>query len=289
MKYALRNGERFDIDSSQDKLLHSLYTSICGRVLMKIATNRFFSKIGGFLLSRKFSKRFIKSFVENNNIDLSIYEKDTFTSYNDFFTRKIKMEYRPIDMENTHFISPCDAKLSVSPIKETGLFYIKNSIYTVNSLLQNTELAQHFIDGVACVFRLTVDDYHRYCYIADATKTKNVHIKGKLHTVNPIANEVYPIYKENSREYTILKTDNLGDILIMEVGALMVGKINNNELNEAQVKRGEEKGYFEFGGSTIIVLTQKDKIKIDKDIIKNSRDGYETKVKMGEKIGISLN
>ena len=129
-----------------------------------------------------------------------------------------------------------------------------------------------------------MDDYHRYCYIADGEKTANIHIPGVLHTVNPIANDVYPIYVQNSREYSLLRTDTFGDVLMMEVGALLVGKIVNHH-EASSVRRGQEKGYFQFGGSTVVLLLEKDRVQLDEDIITNSRENCETIVKMGEKIG----
>ena len=105
-----------------------------------------------------------------------------------------------------------------------------------------------------------------------------------LHTVNPIANDRYPIYKENAREYSVLHSENFGDILMMEVGALLVGRIVNHH-QRARVTRGEEKGYFQFGGSTVVLLLEAGTAKIDDDILENSRANIETVVRMGEKIG----
>lgn len=154
----------------------------------------------------------------------------------------------------------------------------------MESLLRSKKLAKRYEDGILLLFRLTVDDYHRYCYIDNGTKTRNWHIPGVFHTINPLASKVFPIYKENTREFSILKSENYGNILIMEVGALLVGKIVNYH-EEMKVKRGDEKGRFEFGGSTIIVCLEKGKAKIDTDIINNSLKDIETMVKMGEKIG----
>ena len=108
-----------------------------------------------------------------------------------------------------------------------------------------------------------------------------------LHTVNPVANDHYPIYKENSREYSILHSEHLSDVLMMEVGALLVGKIVNHH-NRARVMRGEEKGYFQFGGSTVVLLLQEGRARIDDDILENSRENIETIVRMGERIGIAV-
>ena len=129
-----------------------------------------------------------------------------------------------------------------------------------------------------------MDDYHRYCYVADGEKGENVFLPGVLHTVNPIACDHYPIYKENAREYSVLQTEDWGPILMMEVGALMVGKIVNHH-GAARVLRGQEKGYFQFGGSTVVLLVGKDRLALDEKIISNSQQGLETRVLYGETIG----
>ena len=123
--------------------------------------------------------------------------------------------------------------------------------------------------------------------MADGTVGPSVRIPGALHTVNPIANDHIPIYKENAREYCTLETREFGEITVMEVGALLVGKIVNHPAGP-QVKRGEEKGFFRFGGSTVILLFKAGSLQPDADLLTNSRDGFETVVKYGEKIGTSL-
>lgn len=285
MKYANRIGMRWDEDSFQDKLLSRMYGCLPGRCLIKILVHPVFSKIGGAFLSSPLSKPMIKRFVKKHSIDLTRYTTENFKSYNEFFTRKLKREKLNINMQKDVFISPCDSKLSVSEIREKGVFHIKHTDYTVASLLKNQQLADEFIGGTAFIFRLTVDDYHRYCYPDWCFKQESTKIKGILHTVNPVANDKYPIYKENAREYSILETENFGKLLYMEVGALMVGKISNHHLI-GQFNKGDEKGMFQFGGSTIILMTQRDAVKVDEDIWSNSKEGYETIVSIGEKIGI---
>ena len=140
-------------------------------------------------------------------------------------------------------------------------------------------------NGYCLIFRLGVDDYHRYCYVDDGVKEKNVHIPGKFHTVNPIANDYEPIYKTNTREYTKIKSKIYGDVIQMEVGALCVGRIVNYE-EKAVVISGTEKGKFEFGGSTVVVFLKKDKIMLRDDLINASEQGIELCVKMGEALGI---
>ena len=263
-----------------------LYRNFIGRLILKLLIRSWVSKLGGFYMNRKCSKGMIKKFVKKNNIDLSQYDMTNIKCYNDFFTRKIIDGARNINMESNKLISPCDSKLQAFKINEESIFNIKDSYYKVEDLIQNKELAKEYINGYCLIFRLTVDDYHRYCYVDNGTKTKNTPIKGVLHTVNPIALERYNFYKTNSREYCILETENFGKIIQVEVGALMVGKISNHH-QEYTFTKGEEKGMFLFGGSTIVLLV-KENIKIDEDILFNTSNNDETVVRYGEAIGTKI-
>lgn len=234
-------------------------------------------------MNSRLSTPMIKKFILKNNIDMTEFESIKYKSYNEFFTRKILPEKRKISDSPTHFISPCDSKLTAYKITEDAVFNIKKSKYSVTDLLQNETLASRYIGGTILIFRLSVDDYHRYCYIDDGYQEKNIHIKGVLHTVQPVSLKRYNIYKENSREYTVLHTKHFGDIIQVEVGALLVGKIKNLHENYT-FKKGEEKGYFEFGGSTICLLVPSNVI-IDREILDNTQNGLETCVKYGERIG----
>ena len=283
--YITRDGTKIDGTTGQDHLLEVIYGHALTRMLLRPFLSPAVSDICGKFLSTRLSRRIIPSFVKKNHIDLSIYEKQEFDSYNAFFTRKIKVEQRPITDQKNVLISPSDGKVTAYPITQKGRFWIKHTQYTAAQLLKDERLAERYMGGWIYVIRLTVDDYHRYCYVADGRKSKQRKIRGVLHTVNPVANDYYPIYKMNSREYCLLKTKEFGTILLMEVGALMVGKINNHEEDSAQVKRGDEKGMFEFGGSTIVVMTEPGMTKPDKDIIQNTKVQAETLVKMGEPIG----
>lgn len=270
----------------QDRFLALLYGSAAGRLLLKPLVSPIVSRIAGAFLSTRLSKVFIKPFIRTNSIDMSQYEAVPYRSYNEFFSRKIRSGCRPIDMEPGHLIAPCDSKLTALPITDEAILTIKHTAYTVESLLRSKELAEKYKGGCALIFRLTVDDYHRYSYIADGHKDANIRIPGVLHTVNPVANDHFPIYKENTREYSILHTAAFGDVLMMEVGALLVGKIVNHH-QAYDVLRGQEKGYFQFGGSTVILLLEKEAAILDADILANTRLGRETIVRMGEKIGMA--
>ena len=287
MKQRSRDGILVEGADGQDRLLAALYGNAFGRMLLKPLTAPGLSKLAGKFLSTRISKVFIKPFIRNNHIDMSQFEPVEYESYNDFFSRRIRPEARPIDMDPGHLISPADSKLTALPITESGRFMLKHTEYTVGSLLKDPALAAEYVGGWALIFRLTVDDYHRYCYAFSGEKGENIAIPGKLHTVNPIANDFFPIYKENAREYTIVRTEGFGEVIAMEVGALLVGRIVNPQ-GAASVKRGQEKGYFQFGGSTVVLLLKKDTAVIDGDILENSRNGIETVVKFGEKIGIAM-
>ena len=179
--------------SAQERVLSALYDHALGRCLLRPLVSPWFSDLGGRLLNTRLSAFAVAPFVRANQIDLTMCEKRHFTSYNDFFTRRLRPEARPVDVSPEAFISPCDARLSVYPITQEGTFCIKHIQYTLPQLLDDTLLAQRFEGGMLWIYRLCVDDYHRYIYPVDAKKSRNVRIPGIFHTVNPIANDHYPI------------------------------------------------------------------------------------------------
>ena len=144
-------------------LLRFIYQNFFGRMILSILIKPVVSKLAGCFLSTSLSCKLIPWFIKKNNIDMEDYPKVEYKSFNDFFTRHIKMSTRSVDMRNDHFISPCDAKLSIYKIDEKSLFHIKGSMYSVASLLKSDILAQKYQGGYCLIFRLSVDDYHRYC------------------------------------------------------------------------------------------------------------------------------
>ena len=279
-----REGNVVLENETQDKLLKKLYETETGRKALKLFVQPEVSKIGGRLLDSKLSIPFISPFIARSDISMEEYEDGDYESFNHFFTRRIKEGERIFTKEAELLCSPCDARLSLYPVTEDGTFTVKNTEYTMESLVRSKKLADRYLGGTLCVFRLTVEDYHHYAYIDEGIKTKNYKIPGVFHTVNPLANEKYSVYTENAREFSILKSRHFGNVLMMEVGALFVGKIVNHH-EKMEVRRGMEKGYFEFGGSTVILVFEKDKVVLAEDIVKNTEEGFETVVKMGEVIG----
>lgn len=266
--------------------LNFLYRTAFGRLLLKAMVNPALSRAGGAFMSSRFSKGMINRFVQKNQIDMERYEEGPFRCYNDFFCRRLRQGISAAGDPGS-LISPCDAKLSVYRIEKDSRFFIKGTAYRVADLLQNLELAKLYEGGLCLIFRLTVDDYHRYCYVDSGTKGPNIFIPGKLHTVQPIALERHDIYKENCREYTVMDTDHFGRIVQVEVGALMVGKICNFK-QEGSFRRGEEKGMFQFGGSTIVLLLRQGSAQLDQELLDNTAGHMETIVKIGEEIGRSI-
>ena len=280
-----RKGNLVPGDDGQDRFLEWMYGTRPGRLLVKLMIRPGVSRAAGWLLDRRVSALAVRPFIRKNHICMDDFEQRRFRSFNDFFTRRVLPGKRPVDDAPAHLIAPCDSKLTVYAIRPDSRFWIKGTEYTLEGLLQSRELAERFLGGTLLLFRLTVGDYHRYTYIDSGFVGGSTRIPGVFHTVNPAAASRYPIYRENTREYALLESDQFGTVLQMEVGAAMVGRIVNAP-GSRSVRRGEEKGRFEFGGSTVIVLLQKGRAILDADLLRNTTQDAETVVRLGERIGI---
>lgn len=280
-----RNGNLVPGDDGQDRFLEWMYGTRPGRLLVKLMIRPGVSRAAGWLLDRRVSALAVRPFIRKNHICMDDFEQRRFRSFNDFFTRRVLPGKRPVDDAPAHLIAPCDSKLTVYDIRPDSRFRVKGTEYTLEGLLQSKELAETFLGGTLLLFRLTVGDYHRYTYIDSGFVTGSTRIPGVFHTVNPAAASRCPIYRENTREYSLLESLRFGTVLQMEVGAAMVGRIVNAP-GSRNVRRGEEKGRFEFGGSTVIVLLQKGRAILDADLLRNTAQNAETVVRLGERIGI---
>jgi phosphatidylserine decarboxylase len=226
----------------------------------------------------------IGRFARKNGIDLSQYLGAPYRSFNDFFSRPIRPELRPIAEGRDELISPCDGLLTAYEIADGTVFPVKQSAYGVSELLGGDAAAQRFRGGLCLVFRLCVDNYHRYCFFDSGRRLGGAFIPGKLHTVRPIALAELPVFARNAREYTLMETDNFGLAAQIEVGALLVGKIENHPGRD-KFLRGDEKGLFRFGGSSIVLLLEKDRVKLADEFL---TAGSEVPVKMGQTIGKAI-
>ncbi len=266
------------------KILKILYTSYIGRLFLKLFTRTTFSKIIGIILNSRISKLYIKHYVASNKIDLTRYEKQDFSSFNDFFTRKIKKIN--MNAKTNEFVSTAESKIMCYSINKDLTLNVKNTKYSIKELVKDEEIAEQFEGGLCIIYRLEPSNYHRFIFPDDGEYDKIKRIQGRLHTVNPIVYSSYKVFTENTREIGRLKLEHFGEIVQIEVGALCVGKIQNYDKKE--FKKYEEKGFFEFGGSTIIQLLKDGTVKINEQIIENSKEGIETAVSIADVIGIAI-
>jgi phosphatidylserine decarboxylase len=262
-------------------------------VTSRILTNRFLSQLYGAYNDSAASKHKIEDFVEALGIDVSECSKDLveYVSFNDFFARKLRPSARPVAQEDKAIASPGDGRLLVFPkIDETTLSYVKWAPIQLFELFnRNQELTEKYRNGSALVLRLCPADYHRFHFPVSGKVGITKTVPGLLHSVSPYALEQgLPVYCLNKRTLCELKSPDAGQVLMMEVGALFVGSIVQTYRAGTQVQRGDEKGYFKFGGSTCVLFFEQGAVQFDEDIIKNSAAGLETLVQMGERIAVAV-
>ena len=262
------------------KKLDFLYNTFLGRMLLKLIFSRiWFSKLQAIYQNSKISKRKILPFILKYDINMSLYRNQNYNSFADFIKRKRDIKNESFENE---LINIADSKLQVFSIQDNLELKIKQSIYSLNELIQDEQIAKKYKDGTCLIYRLSMDDYHRFMFLDDGDIKNKKKIKGVLHTIRPISKR-YNVFCQNSRQVTFLNTKNFGRVIQIEIGAMLVGKIVNYK--KRNFKRLEEKGYFDFGGSTIVQLFEKEKIKIDNDILIKSNEDIETKVEIGMRIG----
>ena len=281
MIYNRSNNEYYE--NRESKFLVFMYNTIPGRVVLKVATRKWVSATLGLYMKTPISKLKIKKFIKKNHINMEDFEKTKYKSFDKFFIRNIKPDKRPLHSDNNLFLSPCDSRLSVYRIDSDTNINVKNSNYTIGELLKDNDLAKEYSGGYCLVFRLCVDDYHHYHFNDDGIVLSHKKIKGVLNTVRPVALKSKKVFSENNREWTLLATKHFDNIIFMEVGAIGVGKIVNLKVKE--FKRGDEKGYFRFGGSTVILLVKKDVLELDQDILEEASKDNEIQIKLFEPIG----
>lgn len=269
--------------------LRFLYRTLPGRAMLKLLTRPGLSRLAGRYLDSRASRWLIPLAIRAWHVELSEFESRDYPSFNAFFTRRRRLEYMRIDMQPERLISPCDGLLSACPIDSGSRFFIKGSHYGIGELLGDGSRAEGFAGGDCLIFRLTPANYHRYCFIDSAVLAASGTIPGVLHCVRPIACECEPVYVRNSRAWTLLRTEHFGAVAQIEIGALLVGRIVNEALGAgARVRRGQEKGRFEFGGSTIVLLFEPGRIALDAAIRTQLERGGEYPVRQGQAIGSAL-
>lgn len=255
-----------------------LYGTAFGRGILKMIQGLHMDRIAVWFLRSRLSRCIIRRYIKNNKIPMELYEKAEYRTFREFFLRE-KLD-KTFDREANHLISPCDGWLSVYPIEENQSFFLKGSHYKVEDLIQNPETAALFQGGLCLVFRLCASDYHHYCYVDDGTGENAHYIEGKLHSVQPIACETYPVFSQNRRVWTLLHTEHFGPVVQTEIGALVVGGIVNRQ--SGPFRKGEEKGRFELSGSTIALFLQKNQVQLREKLQKALQTAPEVRVNFGD-------
>jgi len=204
-----------------EKWLVWLYNNPVGEATLAILVKRkFVSSLYGRMMDKPSSVEKVQPFVQEYGIDLSIAEKQEFSSFNDFFTRRLKKSARPVNNDTNVVVSPADGKLMAwADVSETD-FLIKGYRFDVYSFLRDTVLASRYKNGSMIVIRLAPDDYHRFHFPVSGKVSPVKKINGYYYSVNPIAlREITDIFLLNKREYTVITNDLFGQIVMAEVGA----------------------------------------------------------------------
>ncbi|MHC5083684.1 MAG: phosphatidylserine decarboxylase [Planctomycetota bacterium] len=268
--------------------LRFLYHNPFGAIPLHLLVKRkCLSALYGKLMDRPASRNKIQSFVDQYNINMDEASKaiDEFTSFNDFFYRSLKPDARPIQ---EGLVSPADGKIiAFENVDQLKQFFVKGNPFTLSDFLQDEVFASTFKNASLFLIRLAPNDYHRFHFPYAGNVSPIREIKGSYFSVSPYAimENFARIFCENKREYCILSTEDIGDVLISPVGATMVGAIVETYQPDSHVNKGNEMGYFAFGGSSILVLADSNKITIEDDILTNTQKGLETSIRMGERIG----
>ena len=271
-----------------EAFLKLLYNNPFGKIaILPLAKRKFLSSWYGKKMDKTSSVKKIRGFVKRLDINMNEAEKSIseFTSFNDFFYRKLKPKARPIE---NGFVSPGDGKmLAFENINDIKKFFVKGREFTLREFLGNDTLAEQHKNSSLIILRLAPNDYHRYHFPFNGIPSEMTKIKGDYFSVSPyaLASNFTKVFCENKREYCILSSEEKGEIIIAPIGATMVGTIIETYTPNKTIKKGDEMGYFAFGGSTVVLLVNKNKLTIDADILENTKNRIETFVKMGEKIG----
>lgn len=274
------------------KLLYgdSLATRLIGLPLLKLLVkNPIFSAWYGYWQKQPSSVSKILPFIKKFQIDTSEFldSIESFRSFNDFFTRRLKPEARPIAVGKDVAIIPADGRYRFYPNIDTAEgFIIKGEKFDLGALLESKELAQRYAQGTMVIARLCPTDYHRYHFPCDCVPESTRFINGWLYSVNPIAlKKDIHIFTQNKRTICRLKSEHFGDVLFLEIGATNVGTIQQTYEPDQPYAKGAEKGFFSFGASSLILLFEPGRITLDADLLAIGNSELEIKCLMGQSMG----
>nr|XP_036584963.1 phosphatidylserine decarboxylase [Colletotrichum truncatum]KAF6794731.1 phosphatidylserine decarboxylase [Colletotrichum truncatum] len=241
------------------------------------------------------SKAEIPKFIEFHRLDMSevLLPLEEFKNFNEFFYRALKPDARPCSAPDRPgiVVSPADCRSVVfNSVSQATNVWIKGREFSIKRLLGDAypDDVKRFENGALGIFRLAPQDYHRFHIPVDGIMDKPKTIAGEYYTVNPMAiRSALDVYGENVRVLCPIDSPVHGRVMVICVGAMMVGSTVITRKEGEQVKRAEELGYFKFGGSTIVLLFEPGKMRFDDDLVDNSNGALETLVRAGMSIGHS--
>lgn len=250
------------------------------------------SYLYGAVQKSRSSRVKVRPFIKKFQIDTSEFLNgvDSFQSFNDFFVRQLKPVCRPIDPAENVVILPADARYLVVPnLKRADRFFVKGQSLSLKELLQDDSLALRYEEGAMAIARLCPVDYHRFHFPCEGVARSAREIAGPLFSVNPIALRRHlDILTRNKRMITLFESLHFGTIAYIEVGATYVGTIHHTFTPDRLYRKGDEKGYFSFGGSCVILLFEPGRVQFASDLIHYSSQSTEVRGLMGQPLAFSL-
>jgi len=248
------------------------------------------SYLYGWAQTMPWTKRKVRRFIRDYGVDTTEFLKtvEGFSSFNDFFIRKLKTEARPICKEGACL--PADARYRFFPsISAADGFFVKGQKFCLEKFLNSKRLAKKYEHGAMCIARLCPTDYHRFHFPCDGVAESSKLINGFWYSVNPISLKYnVHVMTENKRLVTRLVSPVFGEVLIVAVGATNVGSIHETYEPGRGVKKGQEMGYFSFGGSALVLLFEPGKLEFSNDLIEESARGLEIRALMGTQMGLAV-
>lgn len=273
-----------------EKWLRFSYQNFLGRIgLWGMVQRKWFSQWYGKRMDSPQSREKILPFINKYNLNQKEFLEapETFKTFNEFFYRKLNREARPIDENDQIVIFPADGRHLIVPnLSEIEQIYAKGQAFNLRQLLGCAKLAKKFQTGAMLISRLCPVDYHRFHFPIDGKLTFPRLINGSLFSVNPIAvRQRISIFWENKRYISCIENQRLGMIVQLLIGATCVGTVHFSNKKNLSVRKGDEHGYFSFGGSCVITLFPENKINFRKDLVEQSSLGYESYFRFGENLG----
>ena len=268
-------------------LFHFLFDTKVGLGLSRLLFSKlWFSRLYGRYQTGSSSLSKVDSFIERYQINMGEFEPGPFESFNHFFCRRFKPGARNFAQEAEALGSPAEGRLlAYQKASDCPLLSIKGSNLSLLDLVKQPGfIPSSMQEGPVLLLRLSPLDYHRFHAPDRLHVDQRLFIPGDLFTVHPLGWKHRPnVFFLNQREALLTQTANFGRLLYMAIGGFVVGKIHPSKSSN-HFERGEEMGWFEMGGSTILIVGEPGAFEVDPDLLESTRGGTETFVRLGETI-----